>query len=531
MMGAPGPISYCFSAPLSCWPLASRLFSSARARAPSPLAGQFGSSATPVGGGMLTVSVAAARCPEELLWNGQTLELGEVLGTGAFSTVRAVTVVPGANGGERAGMGIQLVAKVVEAVHAGDEAALLDKLHHPHVVKLMGVVGVGAAWQVLLLERAAGGELLGRVMEHDGLEERCAKLWMKQLLDAVQYLHCNGVVHRDIKPENLLLSSDAPDAALKLADFGSAKRIAEGLGVHTPCGSWGYAAPEQQQRPRSGSDGRSSPYGRPADLWSCGVVAHVLLTGRMPYFHGTHGTSALTPTPEDATVTSSVGSADASCGELRVSSDVCGELSTECVDFLSSLLQPQAHRPSAARALDHAWLGDQSAACALLWTPRRLRALMREQPHALTADWGCSWSHPSDASTTPPQPPVELQLPKPMLTPETRRGATFSNGAMLHPLTCPRVLLPTALGATELRLPFAAPASVCRELEVAPAVGRHEATAHDASSRAEMSQSMSSIDVAMGTTMGAGDASAEGEAPRIKRARSISSALVDLQFF
>ena len=65
-----------------------------------------------------------------------------------------------------------------------------------------------------------------------------------QILSAVEHIHSCGIVHRDLKPENLLLESDAPDAAIKVADFGASKRVAESA-AKTPCGSLGYAAPEQ----------------------------------------------------------------------------------------------------------------------------------------------------------------------------------------------------------------------------------------------------------------------------------------------
>ena len=65
-----------------------------------------------------------------------------------------------------------------------------------------------------------------------------------QILSAVEHIHSCGIVHRDLKPENLLLESEEPDAAIKVADFGASKRVAESA-AKTPCGSLGYAAPEQ----------------------------------------------------------------------------------------------------------------------------------------------------------------------------------------------------------------------------------------------------------------------------------------------
>ena len=231
----------------------------------------------------LTINVQAASCPERIPWQGVDLLLGEVLGSGSFSSVRVVYQMA-SHQQEPSPM----VAKLVEAEHAGDEADLLAEMGpHPHLVRYFGCVHVDRRWHCLLLGRAFGGELFERVasMEH-GLDERLAARWMHQLLQAVQHVHANGLVHRDIKPENILLATAAPDSPLLLADFGSAKRIQTPMGSHTPCGTRGYAAPEQVLLTTpTGFDGSPmrARYGRAADLWSCGVVAHVLLTGTYPF--------------------------------------------------------------------------------------------------------------------------------------------------------------------------------------------------------------------------------------------------------
>ena len=114
-------------------------------------------------------------------------------------------------------------------------------------------------------------------MEQSSFVEDDARRVIAQLLAAVRFMHSQGVLHRDIKPENILLESVAPDAPIKLADFGSAKRLASAgpaAYAHTPCGSMGYAAPEQIALHQ---------YEREVDMWSVGVVAYVLLSGAMPF--------------------------------------------------------------------------------------------------------------------------------------------------------------------------------------------------------------------------------------------------------
>ena len=223
----------------------------------------------------LSVSLAAVSSPERVQWNGYDLHLGELIGAGAFSSVHAVENSPRELGA--------LAAKVItleKTSGVSEEAALLESICHPHILRCYGSVLLDHRWHVLLLERAHGGELFERVQYLEQLEQQLCARWVGQLLDALEHLHSVGVIHRDLKPENLLLSSSGPDSSLKVADLGTAKRSNDMTGLHTPCGSRGYAAPEQVL-PLYGQ--HAAFYGRAADLWSCGVVAYVLLTGTMPF--------------------------------------------------------------------------------------------------------------------------------------------------------------------------------------------------------------------------------------------------------
>ena len=108
------------------------------------------------------------------------------------------------------------------------------------------------------------------------LEERLARVYFQQLMDAVSYCHARGVCHRDLKPENLLL-----DAAgrLKISDFGLSS-IPAHYGqsmesLQTTCGTPNYVAPEVLRG--GGYDGRS------ADVWSCGCILFVLAAGALPF--------------------------------------------------------------------------------------------------------------------------------------------------------------------------------------------------------------------------------------------------------
>lgn len=130
----------------------------------------------------------------------------------------------------------------------------------------------------IVLELVTGGELFDRIVSKGSYSEKEASELMKQVLDALSYLHAKGIVHRDLKPENLLYASPAPDAPIKLADFGLAKIVSSGgqsSVMHTTCGTPGYVAPEVLK-----NDG----YDTQVDAWSMGVILYILLCG-FPPFH------------------------------------------------------------------------------------------------------------------------------------------------------------------------------------------------------------------------------------------------------
>lgn len=96
---------------------------------------------------------------------------------------------------------------------------------------------------------------------------------MKQILSAVVYCHANKVVHRDLKPENLLLESDEPNAKLKVIDFGVSQVFDKTKKMTTKIGTPYYIAPEVLNK----------SYTEKCDVWSCGVILYVLLSGSQPF--------------------------------------------------------------------------------------------------------------------------------------------------------------------------------------------------------------------------------------------------------
>ena len=94
---------------------------------------------------------------------------------------------------------------------------------------------------------------------------------MTQILKAVNYMHCKGYVHRDVKPENLLI--DGSDNSLKLIDFGLSIKLPPGCKLRDRQGTPYYMAPEVLNK----------SYDNKCDIWSCGVILYILLSGRPPF--------------------------------------------------------------------------------------------------------------------------------------------------------------------------------------------------------------------------------------------------------
>ncbi|KAF2155687.1 Pkinase-domain-containing protein [Myriangium duriaei CBS 260.36] len=225
-------------------------------------------------------------------------QLGRTIGRGGCSTVRLVRhVVTGQQGAVKiisrkmaeqvraqslANLAASQEASIADLAAAGKmmppppgllrEIAIMKLLDHPNIIKLYDV------WEnhnelYLVMEYVPGGELFHYVEECRGLDEKETIYIFRQIVAALLYCHRMHIHHRDLKPENILLDRD--NAQIKLVDFGMAALQPEGKQLTTACGSPHYAAPEVI---------RSRPYdGAKADVWSCGVILYVMLTGTTPF--------------------------------------------------------------------------------------------------------------------------------------------------------------------------------------------------------------------------------------------------------
>uniref|UniRef100_A0A8P4G7T7 calcium/calmodulin-dependent protein kinase n=1 Tax=Dicentrarchus labrax TaxID=13489 RepID=A0A8P4G7T7_DICLA len=201
-------------------------------------------------------------------------QLYEELGKGAFSVVRRCVKL--CTGQEHA-------AKIINTkkLSARDhqklerEARICRLLKHSNIVRLHDSISE-EGFHYLLFDLVTGGELFEDIVAREYYSEADASHCIQQILEAVLHCHQMGVVHRDLKPENLLLASKCKNAAVKLADFGLAIEVqGEQQAWFGFAGTPGYLSPEVL---------RKEAYGKPVDIWACGVILYILLVGYPPFW-------------------------------------------------------------------------------------------------------------------------------------------------------------------------------------------------------------------------------------------------------
>uniref|UniRef100_A0A3Q1CRL7 calcium/calmodulin-dependent protein kinase n=1 Tax=Amphiprion ocellaris TaxID=80972 RepID=A0A3Q1CRL7_AMPOC len=155
------------------------------------------------------------------------------------------------------------------------EARICRLLKHPNIVRLHDSISE-EGFHYLLFDLVTGGELFEDIVAREYYSEADASHCIHQILDSVSYTHQHDIVHRDLKPENLLLASKCKNAAVKLADFGLAIEVqGDQQAWFGFAGTPGYLSPEVL---------RKEAYGKPVDIWACGVILYILLVGYPPFW-------------------------------------------------------------------------------------------------------------------------------------------------------------------------------------------------------------------------------------------------------
>uniref|UniRef100_A0A8C5CRQ5 calcium/calmodulin-dependent protein kinase n=1 Tax=Gadus morhua TaxID=8049 RepID=A0A8C5CRQ5_GADMO len=198
-------------------------------------------------------------------------QLYEELGKGAFSVVRRCMKI--SSGQEYAAKIIN--TKKLSARDYQRRAMILNRSLFLSTVRLHDSISE-EGFHYLIFDLVTGGELFEDIVAREYYSEADASHCIQQILEAVLHCHQMGVVHRDLKPENLLLASKLKGAAVKLADFGLAIEVqSEQQAWFGFAGTPGYLSPEVL---------RKDPYGKPVDMWACGVILYILLVGYPPFW-------------------------------------------------------------------------------------------------------------------------------------------------------------------------------------------------------------------------------------------------------
>ncbi|VDN56998.1 unnamed protein product [Dracunculus medinensis] len=194
-------------------------------------------------------------------------------------------------------------------------------LRHPNIVQLYDTYDEKHC-VYLVMELVTGGELFDRIVSKGSFTERDASVLMRQVLEAVAFMHKNGVVHRlDLKPENLLYYNKEEDSKIMISDFGLSKTEDSGT-METACGT-------------------------PAvDIWSIGVITYILLCGYPPFYDD-----------NDANLFAQI-----IRGEYEFDSPYWDEISESAKDFISHLMccDPEK-RYTCEQALEHPWISGNTA--------------------------------------------------------------------------------------------------------------------------------------------------------------------------
>jgi len=182
----------------------------------------------------------------------------------------------------------------------------------------------------MVLEYVDGGELYDHIVNRGNYAEHDAVHVVRQIIEAVAYLHNNNIAHRDLKPENLLCTGPNNEI-IKVADFGLSKEFSDD-GLETMCGTPDYVAPEVL---------RGSGYTNSIDIWSIGVITYVLLCGCPPFYGN-----------DDKEVFIKIIKAD-----YKFFSPDWDTISNEAKEFISFLLVLEPNRrPTATQCLEASWI-------------------------------------------------------------------------------------------------------------------------------------------------------------------------------
>ncbi|XP_044017405.1 peripheral plasma membrane protein CASK isoform X4 [Aphidius gifuensis] len=318
---------------------------------------------------------------DEVLFD-DVYELCEIIGKGPFSVVRKCIH---RQTGQTFAVKIVDVAKFTSSpgLSTADlrrEATISHMLKHPHIVELLETYS-SEGMLYMVFEYMDGPDLCFEVVRRASAgfvySEAVASHYMRQILEALRYCHENDIIHRDIKPQCALLAGKENSAPVKLRGFGVALQLplSQNNGVETYTTEYRqYLSPKGQLYLKTDSGGRvGAPhymapeviqrrrYGKPGDVWSAGILIHVLLTGTLPF----------------------VGSGDrlreAICrGRVQMETPIWDNISDHAKDLIEKMLTSDPnHRITIQDVLNHKWLRDRDKGAARIHLSETIEELKK----------------------------------------------------------------------------------------------------------------------------------------------------------
>uniref|UniRef100_A0A7N6AZL6 non-specific serine/threonine protein kinase n=1 Tax=Anabas testudineus TaxID=64144 RepID=A0A7N6AZL6_ANATE len=250
------------------------------------------------------------------------------LGRGRFSVIKRCDQ----RGSKRTLAAKHVNKKLLRREQVLQEIRLLQTLDHPNLVKLLDTYETANSY-VLVLEMADQGRFLDYIVSWGNLTEEKVALYLRDILEALRFLHSWRIAHLDVKPENIVVEHASSQPVIKLTDFGDAVQLSPPCSyIHPLLGSPEFSAPELVL---------GQPVSLMSDLWSLGVVTYVVLSGASPFLDESLEETCLNICRLD----------------FSFPEDYFQGVSPAARDFVCLLLQGEPERrPSAASCLQEPWL-------------------------------------------------------------------------------------------------------------------------------------------------------------------------------
>nr|KAF6420037.1 CaM kinase like vesicle associated [Molossus molossus] len=296
---------------------------------------------------------------------------------------------------------------------AKNEIGILKMVKHPNILQLVDVF-VTRKEYFIFLELATGREVFDWILDQGYYSERDTSNVVRQVLEAVAYLHSLKIVHRNLKLENLVYYNRLKNSKIVISDFHLAK-LENGL-IKEPCGTPEYLAPEVVGRQR---------YGRPVDCWAIGVIMYILLSGNPPFYEEVEEDDYEN---HDKNLFRKI-----LAGDYEFDSPYWDDISQAAKDLVTRLMEvEQDQRITAEEAISHEWVSGNAA------SDKNIKdgVCAQIEKNFARAKWKTVVS-PQPQMAVPPQPLMGVS-PQPLMgaSPQPLMGASPQplTGVLLQPL-------------------------------------------------------------------------------------------------